>query len=254
MRPFTTSSDNEQLDKMRNDHVLPISRRTRRGQPRKIFLDLGANCGNTYYRMIHNVTEYGEETLSSNDWEAYLFECNPQMIQYFLNNLVANETKINHRMVQLIPRAASTTNGEIQFYLTAGQDSMDKMPNRECDPHSAYNPSGASTMFGGAHRAGTKISVESINFLEWHKAMNLQPDDRVHIKMDIEGAEVDILEQFLNDTTNQICYWELFWNEYHKEIFKPDTEEYKKHEAFENTFPERFQEKCGRPLLPNVVG
>lgn len=226
----------------------------RRNHPRKIFIDLGANCGNTYWRMKSNLTQSSERTLSSPDWEAYLFECNPQMIQWFLNDLIANETKAN-RNVQLIPKAAATFNGEISFYLTAGQDSIDSMPNTQCDPHSVYNPSGASSIYGTAKRAGTKVTVPAIDFLEWHKSLQLQPDDIVHIKMDIEGAELDILETFLEkDPTNQICYWELFWNEYHKEIFQRNTPEYIQHEKFENTFPQRFEQKCNRQLQPNVVG
>jgi FkbM family methyltransferase len=223
-------------------------------QPRKIFVDLGANCGNTYWRMKLNLTHSGENTLTTPDWEAYLFECNPQMINWFLNDLIANETRA-HRKVELIPKAASTTNGEVSFFLTSGQDSIESMPNTQCDPNSGYNPSGASTIYSTAGRAGTKLTVPSIHFLEWHKALQLQANDIVHMKMDIEGAEMDILNEFLDrDETNQICYWELFWNEYHKTIFQPDTTEFKQHEQFENTFPERFQQKCGRPLLPNVVG
>ena len=130
------------------------------------------------------------------------------------------------------------------------------MPNTECDPNSQYNPSGASTIYGNAQRAGASITVPTLNFLDWHKSLNLQDGDIVHIKMDIEGAEVDILETFLNpaETTNQICYWELFWNEYHKTIFDIGTPDYVRHEQFEMTFPRRFEEKCGRPLKPNVVG
>ena len=233
-----------------------ITKRSRLDQPRKIFIDLGANCGNTYYRMKNSLVPMSTDTLSSDEWESYLFECNPLMIKHFLNDLVKNETVLHQRKVQLLPYAASDKDGEISFFLTAGQNSISDMPNTQCDPNSDYNPSGASTIYGNALRAGTKITVPTLNFLDWHKLLRLQKGDIVHIKMDIEGAEVDILETFLHpsETTNQLCYWELFWNEYHKNIFVKDTPEYKQHEQFELTFPQRFEAKCGRPLKPNVVG
>jgi FkbM family methyltransferase len=198
-----------------------------------------------------NLTIGAEATLSTPDWETYLWECNPQLIKWYLNDLVKKEPN-----VQLIPHAASTSNGELSFYLTAGQESAAKneLPNAECDPNSQYNPGGASTFYGNAKRAGEKITVATIDFLAWHKALNLQPNDIVHMKMDIEGAELGIVQAFLADDTNQICYWQAFWNEYHKEIFEQGTADYLAHEKFERDFPQQFAQKCGRPLWPNDVG
>ena len=109
-------------------------------------------------------------------------------------------------------------------------------------------------MYGSAKRAGKSTTVPTADFLVWHKSLNLQPDSIVHMKIDIEGAELGILEKFLDEDTNQICYWQSFWYEYHKDIFEQGTEEYLLHEKFEQEFPGRFEEKCGRKLWPNNHG
>ena len=144
-------------------------------QPRKLFIDLGANCGNTYYRMKDSLAPSSTETLNTPaDWEVYLFECNPQMIHWFLNDLIKNETGV-HKHLELIPKAASTSDGEITFYLTLGQDTIESMPNTECDPKSLYNPSGASTIYGNAERAGTNITDQLLTFYNGINPYNYNP-------------------------------------------------------------------------------
>lgn len=219
---------------------------------RRIYVDLGANCGNSYWRAKLGKSRGTEETLkkpSPEVWETYLWECNPQLIDWFLNDLVKSEPN-----VVLIPKAASTFNGNITFHLTAGQEQMTKeqMPNPTCDPDSQYQPGSASTIYLNAKRAGGSLTVDTVNFLEWHKSLQLVKGDSVHMKMDIEGAELDIIEAFLQDDTNQMCYWDAFWMEYHKEIFLKGTADYEIHENFENNFPKQFEVRCGRPLWPNV--
>lgn len=223
---------------------------------RRLYIDLGANCGNTYQRAKIGGRRGAQKTLkkpSPEVWETFLWECNPHLIEWYLNDLVRNESNVT-----LIPNAASTSNGYATFFLTAGQETLskDKLPNAECNPKSPSQPGGASSLYGSALRASkiSNITVVTRNFLEWHKELNLQLGDSVHIKIDIEGAELDIIEDFLdNDPTNQICYWDIFWIEYHKNIFPKNTSEYKRHEIFENELPARFAAKCNnKTLYPNV--
>jgi Methyltransferase FkbM domain len=229
-------------------------------QQRKIYIDLGVNCGNSYYLFKEGGVVGSRTTLNDSSdasWEAYLWEANPQMIDWYLNDLVASERALG-RNVHLIPKAASTKdNTTISFYLTKGQElgtPRDRLPNAQCDPHSAYNPSGASSIYGNALRAGQEIKVEAIDFFAWFQRLDLQHGDIVHLKADIEGAELDIIERFLaDDETHQICFWSQFWTEYHAAIFPVGSPEHVRHTQFETTFPLRFEEKCGRPLWPNGV-
>lgn len=230
----------------------PMQKRRRQ---RKIYIDLGVNCGNTYYRFKDGMEIGSSTTLSTSDWEAYLWEANPQMIEWYLDDLVKKETAKGMK-VALIPKAAATQDGVISFFLTKGQGvgtKKDNVPNSLCDPNSRYNPSGASTIYGDANRAGEEVKVPAIDFLAWFKELELQAGDIVHLKADIEGAELDIIEAFLADDTNQICFWSQFWTEYHASIFPKDSAEHKRHSEFEKTFPKEFEKKCGRMPWPNGV-
>ena len=101
--------------------------------------------------MKNNMTKGSQETMNTPDWEVYLWECNPQLIDWFLNDIVANNTN-----VQLITKAASTENGHATFFMTAGQEDKPRedLPNPTCDPKSPYQIGGASTLYGNAKRAG----------------------------------------------------------------------------------------------------
>lgn len=224
-------------------------------RPRRIYVDLGANCGNSYFRAKMGLKPGSNETLkypTPDAWEAYLWECSPQMIRWYLNDLIKNESN-----VFLIPKAASTSNGKATFYVTAGQEKLEKheMPNADCDPSSLYQPGGASTLIGSAKRASKtrNYTVDTLDFLEWHRSLGLQKGDIVHMKMDIEGPEMDIIDRFMNhDPTNQICFWHVFWIEYHAEIFEKGTPAYEAHTKFERELPSQFEKKCGRKLWPNI--
>jgi hypothetical protein len=81
---------------------------------RKVFVDLGANCGNSYLRL-KNEGLVG----SGGDWEEYLWEANPQMIKFFLNDLQKKDPQVT-----VVAAAAATFEGEVKFYLTAGQEDV----------------------------------------------------------------------------------------------------------------------------------
>lgn len=149
------------------------------------------------------------------------------------------------------------------FYLTAGQEEItDKsqfIEGGSCDPDSLYSPSGASTIYGNAKRAGKTLTVETVNFLKWFddllfenkkESEQSEGDERkVVLKIDAEGAEKDILEMMTNeDASDAICEVNMLWMEYHYKIFEEGTDEYGEHLKFKNEFPSRFERKCGRKL------
>lgn len=79
--------------------------------------------------------------------------------------------------------------------------------------------------------------------------LDIHENDTFVLKIDIEGAELDILDEMLTDESNRIlCYTDLIKMEYHKEIFDEGTYLYMKHEALEKAFPISFKEKCGKDL------
>lgn len=251
--------------------------------PRKIFIDLGANCGNTYLKRKKQFDDEDNENKNKNEkeegnnnlWEIYLWEPSPQMHEFFLNDL-----QKDYPTIQILPYAAGVgENKDIQLYVHRGQEDVrDKSQFRDkgrCNPNSAYNPSGATTVFNNANNAGKPVVVKQVNFPQWLRQMKLRIGiDRFLFKIDIEGAELDIMEELLmvssssssnNNTNNKssiiinddndyqdnsICVAELIEMEFHKNIFQKGTEDFVRHELFENTFEERFVNKCGRK--PNL--
>ena len=214
------------------------------------------NCGNSYHRFKDGMVIGSETTLSTPDWEAYLWEANPQMIEWYLDDLVKKETSRGMNKVELIPKAAATKDGTISFFLTKGQGlgtKKESFPNSLCDPKSVYNPSGASTINGNAKRAGEEVKVPAVDFLAWFKGLKLQAGDIVHLKADIEGAEIDIIEALLADDTNQICFWYQFLTKYHASIFPKGSDKHRRHSALKKTFPKAFKKKCRRMPWPNGV-
>ena len=65
-----------------------------------LFIDVGANCGNSYWKIKNDPNN---QVLDSENWETYLWECNPQMNKFFLRELADSDPSIH-----LIEKAAST--------------------------------------------------------------------------------------------------------------------------------------------------
>jgi len=251
----------------------------RRNNGSSVFIDVGANCGNSYWKLKDDPKSGVLDP--DEDWEVYLWECNPQMNEFFLRELAASNPSIH-----LIEKAASTVDGSLTFYLTRGQEDIrDKSEFSEkgvCDPKSPYSPSGASTVYGTAKRAGKSITVESVNFLRWFDDLVLAAEatrsgrgssattttksasggkdgggnendamkaNKVVLKIDAEGAEKDVLEAMVSEgASGAICRVDMLWMEYHYAIFKEGTEEYAIHRKFKEDFPVNFEKKCGRKL------
>ena len=95
------------------------------------------------------------------------------------------------------------------------------------------------------------MEVKSVDFPTWLEGLALTVGvDQFHFKVDIEGAELAIMEALLSPPSNPdapICAAEPIEMEFHKEIFQKGTEDYEKHEKFENNFATMFEAKCGRP-------
>lgn len=224
-----------------------------RTSPRKVFVDLGANCGNTYLQRKKMFDAEG-------DWEIYLWEPSPQMHTFFLDDLARSNPDI-----VVVPYAAGIQEGTIPLYVHKGQEDIQKKElfkdGGRCDPTSSFNPSGGTTTFGNAKVAGKSVQVQVVDFPAWLNQMGLDRrlfGDRLILKIDIEGAELAIMEELLKlppngkgeSNSSNICASEVIEMEFHKFIFQKNTEDYKIHEAFERTFSEKWEARCGSP--PNL--
>lgn len=134
---------------------------------RKIFIDAGAHEG-------CSVRKFRREIDKKLEYYVYSFEIDP----YFLNRFkdMKNHTFIN--------KAVWVRDGKKEFYvsrerLKAGGTLMPKKKSGRLDKK---NP----------------ITVKTIDFSQW-VARTLSKDDYIILKMDIEGAEYQVLSKMIKD-------------------------------------------------------
>jgi FkbM family methyltransferase len=217
---------------------------------RKVFIDLGANCGNSFKRLRN------QKRLEGSDWEAWLWEANPQMVHFYLNDLALQDKR-----VRVVPLAAWTENKKMQFFLTKGQEDVTditKFKAHQCKAGSHYQPSGASSLFsgkgdGGAddarrrtskYKPGKAIEVDAVDFNSWLADQDLTQQDEVILKIDIEGAEIPLLKHMV-DAGDEICTIDHFLIEWHSWMLA-DPKSQGETEAYEKDFINKtFTEKCG---------
>jgi len=137
--------------------------------PKCVFIDLGAANGNSFDQFLKNA--YGPvASCPSGQWEAILVEANPQFTAQ-LNTVATNHPGT--------VRALSAT----AAYQCAGSTSF------SIDPDVAHNHWGSSMSYD---HGSNKVTVPTINVNQLI-AENVMPGDWVMLKVDIEGAEYDVL-------------------------------------------------------------
>jgi len=155
----------------------PAWKPTARTAPKCIFIDLGAADGNSFRAFLSNA--YGPVSgCPGGQWEAWLVEANGQ----FTPKLAAEQAAHPQQVHQMGATAAYMCQGTTSFSI---------------DPDVAHNRWGSSMKVDhGVH----KISVPLVNVVQLI-AENTIPSDWVMLKVDVEGAEFDIipcLAQFPN--------------------------------------------------------
>jgi FkbM family methyltransferase len=174
-------------------------------QPGLYFIDLGANCGNSYALFLKRLLP----GLSRPDrLRAFLFEFNPRMHSEYLDYLEAHDPR-----VRVVRAAAHVADGNITAYLdlrkeTAGQY---KCVAREGAP----SPAGASTLVGAMPRAGPPIQVAAVDFPAF-LARTVCSGDEVHLKVDIEGFEYPLLGDLI--TRRLHCLVTEYYIEFHTKL------------------------------------
>jgi len=159
---------------------------------KKIFIDCGYNEG--------TVTSAFRNSLGS-DFEFYAFEANPYLYEMFKN--VNPFSKLENKAVWI-------ENTTIPFYVVT----VDRHGNRT-------SRTGASTLMESkakwnmsVHKEQEIVNVEAIDFSNFIET-NFSIDDQIIVKMDVEGAEYQILQKLLE--TGVINYINDLYVEFHDE-------------------------------------
>jgi len=171
----------------------PCKRRT----SKCVFIDLGAASGNSFNAFLGN--RYGPVDGCSNGWKAILVEANPRFN--------AQLHRIEGAFPGLVHVDASTAayacEATTSFYLDTVNDAHDYWG-------SAMTPNNPNV-----HSSGYKhVTVPTVN-LNRILFENTIPDDWVMLKMDIEGAEWDVLPCLAKSPTASLI--DRFFLEEHTE-------------------------------------
>lgn len=142
---------------------------------RRIFVDCGANTCTILRSFVKELP----------DFEFFAFEAQPELKAE--GEKVA--TELANTKIRFADKAVWTRNEQVDFYLAT-----------QWGP----NYKGGSTLMSGntmnnsAISYETPVRVDAFDFSEW-LAENFCQEDYVIVKMDIEGAEYDVLEKVIQD-------------------------------------------------------
>jgi len=173
----------------------------------KILIDCGASNGSA----IRELTDiYGIFD------RIYEIEPNPEN---------ARQIDTDNSKIIKLEAAISTTYGNVKLYLSEQYDGSTLYPEKQ----------------SGLISADRFVQVEAIDFSDW-LARNVNRDDYVVCKMDVEGAEFDVLEHLLK--TRQMGLIDILLVEWHTSRFpNPWKLRYR-----------RFLIKMRLLFLPTIVG
>jgi len=154
---------------------------------RYIFIDGGAHRGESI--------EWFERSaiFSQYPWEIFAFEPNSVLIPSISSNICAS-------YLTILNKAIWTYDGVVNFYL-----------GRETDGSSVLG----CKKIGGLSEV--PIKVDCVDFGQWMKR-NFSQHDYILVKLDIEGAEYQVLDWMLSNGT--ISYIDALFVEFHNRMVK----------------------------------
>jgi len=164
---------------------------------RKIFIDCGAHNGCSV-RLFRHLRSLGQNDLE--DFEIFSFEPN-----------LAFKEDLEKLGVEVIYKGVSTVDGTATFYQVA-EDKYGSTDRRT--GAGTLNQQKAAWNLQSGHRANEEIIIETIDFSQWIKK-NFAKKDFIILKMDIEGAEYDVLQKMIDDGT--MNYIDEIMIEFHQE-------------------------------------
>jgi len=152
---------------------------------RKIYIDVGANLGET-------LAKFGA---SNPGYELYAIEPNIKL----LTSIAHNAAKI-HRKVTIVPAAAWVCDGIIQLFHSARHESATVVQGKRTNVEDGWPPIDYSC----------PTEVRCFDFATWISE-NFRFTELI-VKMDIEGAEYQVLGKMLSEGTLRLirtlyCEW-----------------------------------------------
>ena len=203
----------------------------------KIFID----CGTNYFQGL---SQFHEMYKFDSDWQIYCFEANPETYKNALKRVPGWLNGLNY---QLSNQAISDQNGFCTVNCASEDDSCMQHYNgvvwknlarrvygrlRRVLGISPHTNQGSNILdkppqMSEDHKFRYKsFQVESIDFSEFLESLSQKKPDKVVVKMDIEGAEFQVLDRFF--TTKACENVSEMYVEFHERFFLERESEYKK--------------------------
>lgn len=164
-----------------------------KGDEKVLFVDLGANLGQGY--------SWFKQYFSASNISFELFEPNPNCLEQLkkLDDVMSGKTKLH-------PVGVGVSDGSFDFY------------GLRNDEGGKYSQGGSIVKGHNSnwYEASTdkSIKVRIINFSSYLKDKSTE-FDRIIVKMDIEGAEVELLEGLIKDKTIDLI--DILYVEFHSQ-------------------------------------
>jgi len=161
----------------------------------KIFLDCGYHLGEgltTFTKMLN---------INNKEWEVHAFEANP-----FCE--MSQKVK-QHLPIEVIPHEQAVWTENKQCYFNCESQKASASPTKN-STHLNDGWGSALTDINSAHSFEEQKLVEAINFSQFLLSFK---GKEVYCKMDIEGAEFEVLRKMLKDNTVWII--KHLWVEWH---------------------------------------
>jgi FkbM family methyltransferase len=196
---------------IKNSNSARILKKTNENVKRHVFLDLGTNNGDSVKffvdkaeRSIEQSYLKGYGALDNKKWEIYAIEANP----YF--NKILTDVKVycenlGHKFNLLTETAAWTKNEKLVFYLDTVNKDYDFWGSSLIKDHPDVISSGYKN-----------VTVNGIDISEILKKYN--SDDEIVMKIDIEGAEYDLLLHLIKEGSLHLV--DIIAIEYHQRMLK----------------------------------
>lgn len=145
---------------------------------KKIFIDAGGYTGDTVQLFLEKYPESGK-------FEIFCFEPNPEFATHYQD-----------KSYTFLPYAVWIEDCDLDFYVSS-------------------KPLGSSLLKNKQSKHGVvkeTIKVRAINFSQWIKD-NFTIEDFIVLKLDIEGAEYDVLKHMIDQSS--ICYIKELYVDWH---------------------------------------
>jgi len=152
-------------------------KRTTRTVPKCIFIDLGAADGNTLKDFVNGVYGPVQNCPSGGQWEATLVEANPRF------DAALKQAEVTY------PGMVHSKNSHAAYMCEAQTSFFLDTQNHD---HNYWGSSMSSNHIDAQASGKVKVTVPTVNVLRLLYETTI-PADYVILKMDIEGAEWDVL-------------------------------------------------------------